>query len=67
MTTKLAAPLKREIEVGGKPYALTITADGFKLVPKGGRKGHELSWSAVVEGDAALAVALKASLSQTAS
>lgn len=66
MTTKLAAPLKREIEVSGKPYTLTITADGIKLVQKGRRKGHELSWNAIVGGEAALAAALNASLSDTA-
>lgn len=65
MTTKLAAPLKREIEIGGKPYTLTVTAEGFKLVPKGRRKGYELTWDAIVGGDAALAAALNASLSDT--
>jgi hypothetical protein len=41
---------------------LTITPEGFKLVPKGKRKGQELSWDAVVSGEAALATALNASL-----
>jgi hypothetical protein len=62
MATKLDRPLKREIQVAGKPYMLTITPVGLKLVPKGKRKGHELSWDAIVSGDAALAVALNASL-----
>ena len=62
MATKLEKPLKREIQVSGKPYVLTITPDGFKLVPKGKRKGQELSWQAFVSGEAALAVALNASL-----
>ena len=62
MATKLEKPLKREIQVSGKPYVLTITPDGFKLVPKGKRKGQELSWEALVSGEAALAVALNASL-----
>jgi hypothetical protein len=62
MATKLEKPLKREIQVSGKPYVLTITPDGFKLVPKGKRKGQELSWEAFVSGEAALAVALNASL-----
>lgn len=61
MTTKLDAPLKREIEVEGQPYTLTITRDGFKLVAKGRRKGYELAWSAIVNGEAALASALYAS------
>ena len=62
MATKLERPLKREIEVDGKPYMLTISPEGMKLVPKGRRKGHEISWKDLVSGDAALASALNASL-----
>jgi hypothetical protein len=64
MATKLDKPLKREIEVAGKPYMLTITPEGLKLVPKGRRKGQELSWAALVSGEAALATALNASLNR---
>ena len=64
MTTRLEGPLKREIEVGGTAYTLTITPKGFKLVPKGHRKGQEISWEAILSGDAALASALNASLSR---
>jgi hypothetical protein len=62
MATKLDKSLKREIEIEGKPYMLTITPEGLKLVPKGKRNGLELSWQALVSGDAALATALNASL-----
>lgn len=62
MATKLEKPLKREIEVDGKPYMLTISPEGMKLVPKGHRKGHEIAWKDVVSGEAALAAALNASL-----
>jgi hypothetical protein len=62
MTTKLTEPLRREIEIDGAPYTLTITPEGFTLVVKGRRKGYELAWSALVSGDAALATALNASL-----
>lgn len=62
MTTKLESPLRREIDVKGQPYTLTIDNDGLKLVPKGRRKGLELQWSALVSGDAALAAALQGSL-----
>ena len=62
MATKLDKPLKREIEVAGKPYMLTIAPQGLKLVPKGKRNGHELTWDAIVSGEAALAAALNASL-----
>jgi hypothetical protein len=62
MATKLDKPLKREIQVAGKAYMLTITPEGLKLVAKGKRKGQELAWSALVSGEAALATALNASL-----
>ncbi len=64
MATKLDKPLKREIQVEGQPYMLTIDPHGMKLVPKGRRKGQELSWKAFVSGEAALAKALNASLEQ---
>ena len=62
MATKLDRPLKREIQIGGKRYVLTITPEGLKLVEKGRRKGQELAWNAFVSGEAALATALNASL-----
>ena len=62
MTTKLDTSLRRELTIDGKPYVLTISPDGFKLVPKGKRIGRELAWRDVVSGEAALAVALNASL-----
>ena len=62
MATKLEKPLKRELEIEGKPYMLTLTPEGLKLVPKGKRNGLELSWQALVSGEAALATALNASL-----
>jgi hypothetical protein len=62
MATKLRAPLKRELEIAGELYMLTIAPEGFKLVPKGKRKGYELTWPALISGDAALAAALQASV-----
>ena len=63
MTTKLTTPFKRELDLNGEKYTLTVSPEGFRLVPKGRRKGVELAWSAVVGGEAALATALNASLS----
>ena len=60
MTTKLQNPFKRELEVNGEKYTLTVSPEGFKLVLKGKRKGIELAWSALVNGDAALAASLNA-------
>jgi hypothetical protein len=62
MTTKLEGPLKREVEVQGTAYTLTLTPDGLSLVRKGKRKGIELTWQSLVDGDAALAAGLRASL-----
>lgn len=64
MATKLEKALKREISIGGKPFVVTFTPDGLKLVGKGRRKGLELSWDDLVSGDAALATALNASVAQ---
>ena len=64
MPTKLHKTLKREIEIGGEPYVLAIDPEGLKLTRKGRRKGQELRWSELVSGEAALAVALSASLEQ---
>ncbi len=65
MATKLEKALKREIEIEGKPFMLTITPEGLKLVEKGHRKGQELAWKDVVSGEAGLAAALTASLKQS--
>ena len=64
MTTRLDKPLKREVLIAGDPYVVTLSPEGMKLVPKGRRKGYELSWSALISGDEALARALNASLAR---
>jgi hypothetical protein len=64
MTTKLDKSLKRELNIEGKPYTLTISPAALQLVPKGHRKGYELAWVDLVSGDAALATALNASLAR---
>ena len=67
MVTKLETELKREFDIGGNTYVLTITPTELKLTLKGRRKGHELAWNDFISGDAALAVALNASLAKAAS
>ncbi|HET7729473.1 MAG TPA: hypothetical protein VFK48_05525 [Usitatibacter sp.] len=62
MTTKLTCAFKRELEINGEKYTLTVAPEGFKLVVKGKRKGVELPWTSIVNGEAALATALNASL-----
>jgi hypothetical protein len=64
LTTKLDGTLKRELNIDGKPYTLTLSPNRFNLVPKGRRKGYELAWADLVSGEAALATALNASLAR---
>jgi hypothetical protein len=66
MATKLDRTLKREIIVHGKPFVVSVSPEGLKLVGKGRRKGLALAWEDLVSGDAALATALNASVSQRA-
>jgi hypothetical protein len=63
MITKLEKELRREIEVDGAAYVVSISALGLRLVLKGRRKGLELEWKDLISGEAALATALNASLS----
>ena len=62
MTTKLISAFKRELDINGDKYTLTVAPEGFKLVLKGKRKGVELAWSSLVSGEAALVTALNATL-----
>ena len=64
---KLEKPLKRELDVNGEAYVLTISPEGLTLVRKGKRKGQELAWKELVSGEAALAAALSASLKRARS
>lgn len=58
--TRLDKPIRRELQIGDDAYTLTIDPDGLRLVLKGHRKGTELRWRDLVNGDAALAAALQA-------
>ena len=52
MATKLDKTIKRELELEGKLYTVAISPEGIKVTPKGARKGHEVSWSTLVGGEA---------------
>ena len=54
MATRLDKTLKRELEVEGKLYTVTISPEGVKIVPKGARKGPEITWQTLLSGDAEL-------------
>lgn len=60
--TKLDKAVRREIEVGRKAYTLTIDPLGMKLAEKGHRHGVALTWKDLLNGDAAIAKALQASI-----
>ena len=62
MATKLEKALKREVSIHGKPFVVSISPEGLRLVGKGRRKGLELSWEDLTSGEAALATALNASV-----
>lgn len=54
MTTPLDRPIKRELELDGTRYTLTISPEGIKVTEKGKRNGQELTWRDIISGDAAL-------------
>ena len=51
MTTKLEKELKREIDVDGKHYTVTLSPVGLKIAEKGHRKGNEVSWKQLLGDD----------------
>ena len=50
MATKLNKLLKREIDVDGKPYMVTLSPEGVKRTEKGKRLGREHSWKELLAG-----------------
>ena len=65
MATVLDKELKRQVTIDGADYIVAVDADGLRLIGKGKRKPEvELRWRDLLSGDAAMAVALNASLSK---
>lgn len=63
MATTLDKALKRAIDVNGESYTVIIDPEGLRLVGKGRRKPQvQLAWTDLLGGEAALAVALRASV-----
>jgi len=50
MATKLDKTIKREIEMDGQAYMVTISPQGVKLTQKGFRKGREMTWKGMWNG-----------------
>ena len=55
MTPKLRKPLRREVQLGGQPYIVTLSQKGVRILPKGARTGaREISWLDLVSGEIGL-------------
>jgi len=44
MSTKLEKTIRREIEIDGEPFTISISPEGFRLTKKRFRSGVALSW-----------------------
>jgi hypothetical protein len=64
MTTPLEKIVKRALKIKGRDYVVALSPHSMKLTLKGHRLGVELKWVDLVDGEAALATALHASLGQ---
>ena len=62
MAVKLEKTIKRELTLESRTYTIAIAPEGVKVTEKGKRKGREISWRAIISGDAQLAEELKVSL-----
>jgi hypothetical protein len=62
LATRLDKTIKRELELGGQLYMVSMSPEGVRIVPKGKRKGHEISWETLLSGDAELRRDLNMSL-----
>jgi hypothetical protein len=65
VATVLDKELKRQITLDGEVYTVALDPQGIRLTGKGKRKPEvELRWRDLLSGEAAMAVALNASLSK---
>ena len=64
MTTVLDKALERQVTVDGVDYTVALDPEGIRVTQKGKRRPEvELRWRELLSGEAAMAVALNASLS----
>lgn len=47
MSTKLDKTIRREIEIDGEPFTITVSPEGFRLTRKRFRSGVAMSWKAL--------------------
>jgi hypothetical protein len=65
VTTVLDKELKRQVTVDGVDYTVALDPEGLRLTGKGKRRAEvELRWRDLLSGEAAMAVALNASLAR---
>ncbi len=65
MATVLDKELKRQVTVDGVDYTVALDPEGIRLTGKGKRRPEvELRWRDLLSGEAAMAVALNASLTK---
>jgi len=65
VATVLDKELKRQVSVDGADYTVALDPEGLRLTGKGKRKPEvELRWRDLLSGEAAMAVALNASLAE---
>ncbi|WP_280155527.1 hypothetical protein [Piscinibacter sp. XHJ-5] len=65
VATVLDKELKRQVTVDGVDYTVAVNPEGFRLTGKGKRTPEvELRWRDLLSGEAAMAVALNASLAK---
>jgi len=65
VATILDKELKRQVTVDGSDYTVAVDPEGLRLTGKGKRKPEvELRWRDLLNGEAAMAVALNASLAE---
>ena len=65
VATVLDKELKRQVTVDGSDYTVALDPEGIRLTGKGKRKPEvELRWRDLLSGEAAMAVALNASLAR---
>ena len=62
MATKLEKTLKREITIDGKAYMVAISPEGVKVTQKGFRRRPEMTWRAIISGEAEMTQQLKSSV-----
>ena len=66
MITPLERPLRRLVTIDGKPYVVTISPEGIRVVPKGRRKAPLIPWQDIVSGAVTLDAQLVGSLTHEA-